>query len=232
MIAIEAIVRYMHVNVRIWLKSTGGRNLATQLMCCLHVHVHERKKSWNWRPGKASLEEACSGAAEVFFLIWWMLTARGSNISMPFSLLEYSAPVELHVVEVSTISHKNEYKFITKWHKNACSLHFLFFTVKSSIVHLLSSFSSQPSTVTQEVTQLKQPSIVRIFPKDNTFVHSLKQNYSLCWASSNDQSAMCYYAWWHFSWACIQPHNDGIIITVGAWAGITIQKCCYNISQG
>ena len=35
------------------------------------------------------------------------------------------------------------------------------------------------SALTLEVTQLKQPSIVRIFPKDGPFVLSLKRNYSL-----------------------------------------------------
>ena len=42
-----------------------------------------------------------------------------------------------------------------------------------------SSFFNQPSALMQEVTQLKQPSIVRIFPKDSPFVPSLKRNYSL-----------------------------------------------------
>ena len=40
-------------------------------------------------------------------------------------------------------------------------------------------FLSQPSTLTQEVTQLKQPSIARIFPKNGPFVLNLKGKYSL-----------------------------------------------------
>ena len=53
---------------------------------------------------------------------------------------------------------------------------------KSRIVHLpLSSFffSSHPSAVTPEVAWLKQPLIARKFPKDGSFMLSLKQNYSL-----------------------------------------------------
>ena len=42
-----------------------------------------------------------------------------------------------------------------------------------------SFFYSQPSAVTREVTQLKQPSIVRMFPKNGLFVLSLKRNYTL-----------------------------------------------------
>ena len=42
------------------------------------------------------------------------------------------------------------------------------------MVHLLSFFSSQPSAVTREVTQLKQPLILRKFLKDGPFVLSLK----------------------------------------------------------
>ena len=41
---------------------------------------------------------------------------------------------------------------------------------KFRIVQLLFFFSSQPSTLTREVTQLKQPSIVKIIPKDGKFV--------------------------------------------------------------
>ena len=52
---------------------------------------------------------------------------------------------------------------------------------KSRIVHLLSFFLSfffsQPSALMQEVTQLKQPPIVRTFPKDGNFVLSLKRKY-------------------------------------------------------
>ena len=50
------------------------------------------------------------------------------------------------------------------------------------------------------MTQLKQPSIVRIFPKDGllNFVLSLKRNYSLRRASSNNREAMCYNARRHF----------------------------------
>ena len=51
--------------------------------------------------------------------------------------------------------------------------------LKFRIVHLLLSFFKQPSALTLEVPQLKQPSIVRIFPKDGPFVLSLKRNYSL-----------------------------------------------------
>ena len=88
---------------------------------------------------------------------------------------------------------------------------------KFRIVHhfLLSFFffSSQPSAVIRKVTQLKQPSIVRISPKDHrkvcSFVLSLKQNYCLCWASSNNlQIAICYHAGHHFHWACCCPCND------------------------
>ena len=47
---------------------------------------------------------------------------------------------------------------------------------KSRIVPLLSSsfFSSQPSTLVQEVTQLKRPLTVRKSPKDDYFVLRLK----------------------------------------------------------
>ena len=54
---------------------------------------------------------------------------------------------------------------------------FLSFFLSSSSSSSL--FSNQPSTLMQEVTQLKRPSIVRKFPKDGSFVLSLKQNYSL-----------------------------------------------------
>ena len=73
-------------------------------------------------------------------------------------------------------------------------------------------FSSQPSTIMWEVTWLKQPSIMRKFPKDGSFVVSLKRNYSLRWASSNDLLSMCYHSGRHFHhWACCRPHNNTII---------------------
>ena len=50
---------------------------------------------------------------------------------------------------------------------------------KSRIVQSSYFFSNSPSTLTREVTRLKWPSIVRKFPKDGSFVLSLKRNYSL-----------------------------------------------------
>ena len=67
-----------------------------------------------------------------------------------------------------------------------------------------SFFFSQLSALTREVTHLKQPLIMKIFPKDGKFVLSLKQNYSLHWAFFNDLEAMYYHARSHFNWACIR----------------------------
>ena len=66
-----------------------------------------------------------------------MPTTKGSNISLPFELLRYSTH-RLYAVEVSKISHKNEYIFVTKWRKNVSgmmsrSLHSLASTVIRSI---------------------------------------------------------------------------------------------------
>ena len=64
---------------------------------------------------------------------------------------------------------------------------------KSRIVHLLSYsfFSSQPSTLMREVTQLKQPLIVRESPKDGYFVLRLKRNHSWCWWTLFVSAHMC-----------------------------------------
>ena len=48
-----------------------------------------------------------------------------------------------------------------------------------------SFFSSQPSVLMREVTQLKQPSTVRKFPKI-VLLCLVWSKFSLCWASSND----------------------------------------------
>ena len=72
-------------------------------------------------------------------------------------------------------------------------------------------FSNSPSTLTQEVTQLKRPSIVKKFPKDVPFVLSLKRNYSPHWASTRSLSNVlpCYKC--HFNWACFPSRNIAMI---------------------
>ena len=81
---------------------------------------------------------------------------------------------------------------------------------KFRIVYLLLQHSTLLCALMREVTQLKQPLNVRIFPKDDLFVLSLKRNYSLRWTSSDNLQAMYYYAGHHFHWVCFHPHNNWI----------------------
>ena len=83
--------------------------------------------------------------------------------------------------------------------------------LKFRIVLLSFFFSSQPNTLTQEVTQIKWPSFVRKFPKDSSFVLSLKRNYSLHWASSKDLYCNVLPCWTPFSRTCYRPHNDAMV---------------------
>ena len=85
--------------------------------------------------------------------------------------------------------------------------------LKWSKSRIRSFFSSQPTctTLMQEVTQLKQPSTVRKFPKDGSFVvWSETTVYVECLLTISISNVLpssgCHFNW---TWCC--PHNNGTI---------------------